>query len=156
MQIPVSVLVLHNVYGAPSDFSPATAQVIPSLVRKAVCWPEEPFVVWGSGDQGRAFVHVDDVVDALVLARQHGYGHGPIQIGPSVCTTIRGIAEAVVRVSGKPIEIHYDTSKPEGDRGRRADFSKATALLGWEPRVDLESGLESLYRWIEGRIGRSG
>ena len=65
-QIPVSVLVLHNVYGAPSDFSPATGQVIPSLVRKAVCWPEEPFVVWGSGDQGRAFVHVDDVVDALV------------------------------------------------------------------------------------------
>ena len=156
MQIPVSVLVLHNVYGVPTDLDPATSQVIPALVLKAVRWPEEPFVVWGSGDQGRAFVHVDDVVDALMLSTQYGFGHGPIQIGPSVCTTIRAIAEAVVRVSGKPIEIHYDVSRPEGDRGRCADFSKATAVLGWEPRVDLESGLASLYRWVEGRIGRSG
>jgi len=155
-QIPVSVLVLHNVYGAPSDFDPATSQVIPSLVRKAIRWPEEPFVVWGSGDQGRAFVHVDDVVDALVLARQYGFGRGPIQIGPDVCTPIRDIAEAVVRASGKPIEIHYDYSRPEGDRGRCADFSKAKSVLGWEPRVDLESGLARLYRWIEGRIERSG
>lgn len=155
-QIPVSVLVLHNVYGAPSDFSPETGQVIPSLVRKAVRWPEESFVVWGSGDQGRGFVHVDDVVDALVLAKQYGLGNGPIQIGPGVCTTIRGIAEAVVRVSGKPIEIRYDDSKPEGDRGRCADFSKARAVLGWEPRVDLESGLAGLYRWIDARIRQSG
>ncbi len=152
----VSVLVLHNVYGAPSDFDSATGQVIPSLVRKAVRWPEEPFVVWGSGDQGRAFVHVDDVVDALVLARQYGFGNGPIQIGPDVCTPIRDIAEAVVRVSGKPIKIQYDDSKPEGDRGRCADYSKAKAVLGWEPRVDLESGLAGLYRWIEGRIKQSG
>lgn len=152
--IPVSVLVLHNVYGAPSDFSPITGQVIPSLVRKAVRWRDEPFNVWGSGNQGRAFVHVDDATDALELVLQRGLGKGPIQIGPDVCTSIREIAETIVGISGNPIEIRYDLSKPEGDKGRCADFSRARAILGWTPRVDLESGLSSLYRWIERRIGQ--
>jgi GDP-D-mannose 3',5'-epimerase len=147
--IPVSVLVLHNVYGAPSDFDPKTSQVIPALVTKAIRWPDEPFVVWGSGSQGRAFVHVDDVVTALELALDNGFGKGPIQIGPDVCVSIKEIAETVVEISGKPIEIEYDLTKPEGDRGRCADYSKARELLGWSPQVDLKAGLTDLYRWIE-------
>ncbi len=65
--IATSVLVLHNVYGTPTDFTAHTGQVIPSLVRKAIRYPDEPFTVWGSGAQGRAFVHVDDVVDRFRL-----------------------------------------------------------------------------------------
>jgi GDP-D-mannose 3',5'-epimerase len=150
--IPVSIPVLHNVYGAPSDFDPVKGQVIPSLVRKAIRWPEEKFVVWGSGNQGRAFVHVDDVADALEMALPKGLGQGVIQIGPDVCTSIREIAETIVEISGKPIDIDFDLSKPEGDKGRCADFSKAASLLGWAPRVNLRSGMSSLYRWIEQRV----
>ena len=84
--IPVSVLTLHNVYGAPCDFGVERSQVIPSLIRKAIRYPEEDFIVWGSGNQGRAFVHVDDIVDALVLAKDKGLGEGLIQIGPNHCT----------------------------------------------------------------------
>lgn len=149
--VPVSVLSLHNVYGAPCDYG-QRSQVIPSLIRKALRHPEEPFVVWGSGAQGRAFVHVDDVVDALVAAMERGLGQGVIQIGPDVCTSIREIAEAVVEVSGKSIDIRYDTSKPEGDRGRCADFTKALTLLGWEPRISLRDGLAALYRWMAPRV----
>lgn len=150
--IQTSVLVLHNVYGAPADFSPLTGQVIPSLVRKAINCPKEEFIVWGSGQQGRAFVHVNDVVDALCLAMAKGWGKGPIQVGPDVCTTIKEIAETVVAISGKPIEIRYDLSKPEGDRGRCADYTKARNVLGWSPRVGLQEGLTDLYRWIEKRM----
>ena len=150
--IPVSILSLHNVYGAPTDFDDGRGQVIPSLVRKAIRYPDEPFVVWGSGAQGRAFVHVDDVVDAVMLALVKGYGHGVIQIGPDICISIREIAETVVDISGKDIDIQYDTSKPEGDRGRCADYSKAVEVLGWEPKVTLREGLETLYHWIEQRI----
>ncbi len=150
--IPTCVLVLHNVYGAPADFSSRTGQVIPSLVRKAILWPRENFVVWGSGNQGRAFVHVNDVVHALCLASERGFGFGPIQIGPDVCTSIREIAETIVDISAKPIEIGYDISKPEGDRGRCADYTKALSLLGWSPRIGLREGLTDLYRWVEGMI----
>jgi nucleoside-diphosphate-sugar epimerase len=150
--VPVSVLSLHNVYGPPCDFSASSGQVIPSLIRKAIEYPDNPFVVWGSGAQGRAFVHVNDIVDALVAAAERGLGQGAIQIGPDVCTSIRQVAETIVAVSGKDIEICYDTSKPEGDRGRCADYSKARRILGWEPRVTLRDGLEQTYRWVERQI----
>jgi GDP-D-mannose 3', 5'-epimerase len=150
--IQVSVLVLHNVYGTPTDFSDERGQVIPSLVRKALRYPEEEFVIWGSGAQGRAFVHVDDIVDALVKTLDRGLGEGVIQIGPDVCTSIREIAEHIVDISNKGLEIRYDLSKPEGDRGRCADYSKARKVLGWEPATDLGSGLNDLYAWIKNEI----
>lgn len=147
--IPVCVLSLHNVYGAPTDYALGRSQVIPSLIRKAIEAPEKEFVVWGSGSQGRAFVHVDDVVEGIVLGLSKGMGQGVIQIGPDVCTSIREVAEMVVRISGKPIAVRFDTSKPEGDRGRCADYSKAQRVLGWKPSVSLQDGLGMLYKWIE-------
>ena len=152
--VPVSVLSLHNVYGTPTEYG-ERSQVLPALVRKAIRHPEEPFVVWGSGTQGRAFVHVDDVVDALVATTDRGLGQGVIQIGPDVCTSIREVAELVVGISGKPIEIAYDTSRPEGDRGRCADYAKARRVLGWRPRTPLRDGIASLYSWMESRIRES-
>lgn len=149
--IPCCTLQFHNVYGSPCDFG-ARSQVIPALIRKAINYPAEEFNVWGSGKQGRAFIHVNDVVDALILALEKGWGHGWIQIGPSVCTSIAEIAETVVRISGKDITPFFDTSKPEGDKARSADYSKAKEILGWEPKVKLEDGLRQQYEWIKDRI----
>jgi nucleoside-diphosphate-sugar epimerase len=146
--IPASTLMFHNVYGAPCDFG-ERSQVIPALIRKAINFPNEPFHVWGSGEQGRAFIHVNDIVDAICSALEKGWGHGHIQIGPSVCTSIKDIAESIVKISGKNIDIFYDTSKPEGDKARSADYSKAKAILGWEPKVTLEEGLKQQYEWVK-------
>jgi len=146
--IPVSVLMFHNVYGAPCDFG-ERSQVIPALIRKAVNYPAEPFIVWGSGRQGRAFIHVNDIVEAISLALDKGLGKGVIQIGPAVCTSIGEIAQMIVRLSGKAIDIVFDTSKPEGDLARRADYTKAKTVLGWEPRVSLEEGLSQQYQWVK-------
>ena len=150
--VPVSVLILHNVYGTPTDYTKARAQVIPSLVRKAIRYPSEPFVVWGDGSQGRAFVHVDDVVDALVATAEKGMGRGAIQIGPDVCTTVREVAEVVVAVSGKDIDVVYDHDAPQGDRGRCADYRRAQEMLSWAPRIPLEEGVARLYAWLEPRL----
>jgi len=149
--IPCSVLVLRNVYGSPCDFG-ERSQVIPALMRKSINYPSEDFIVWGSGNQGRAFIHVDDVVNALILAMGKGLGEGTIQIGPSVCTRIKDIAEMIVKISGKDVAIKYDTTKPEGDKARSADYSKAKTVLGWEPRMKLEVGLQKQYQWIFDRI----
>jgi nucleoside-diphosphate-sugar epimerase len=146
--IPTSILMFHNVYGSPCDFG-ERSQVIPALIRKAIAYPNEPFNVWGSGEQGRAFIHVEDIVNALCLALERGLGKGVIQIGPSVCTSIKEIAEQVIEISGKEIEAIYDKSKPEGDKARSADFSKAKAILGWEPKVSLKEGLKSQFSWIK-------
>jgi len=150
--IPCCTLMLHNVYGTPCDFSPERSQVIPSLIRKAVNYPKEDFVVWGSGLQGRAFLHVFDVVNGIILALEKGWGEGAIQIGPSVCTSIKEIAESIVEISQKDIKIEYDLTKPEGDKARSADYSKAKEILGWEPKANLKDSLKEMYNWIEGKL----
>jgi len=83
-----------------------------------------------------------------------GLGHGAIQIGPDHCTTIREVAETIVNVSGKNIDIHYDTTKPTGDLGRRADYAKARDLLGWKPQMALTDGIAELYGWIAHQMRR--
>ena len=146
--IPVGIIIFHNVYGSPCDYSEQRSQVISALIRKAIEYPEKKFEVWGSGSQGRAFLHICDAVDALESAIPNAFGQGPIQIGPGTCDSIRSIAERVVEISNKPIDIKYDLTKPAGDGGRRADYSKANRLLGWSPKVNIEEGLKKLYGWI--------
>lgn len=152
--IPSLSLIFHNIYGSPCDFSEAKSQVIPALIRKAINYPKEDFVVWGSGKQGRAFLHVDDVVNALILGMEKGLGKGYIQIGPDYSTTIAELANNVVEISRKDIRVVFDTTKPEGDKARAADYRKATEILGWKPEVDLKKGLAKLYSWIENQIKR--
>ncbi len=152
--IRVLSLLFHNVYGAPCDFSEERSQVIPSLIRKAINYPEEGFEVWGSGKQGRAFLHIDDVVNAIILGLEKGLGKGYIQIGPDFSTTIAELASTIVEISGKDIKIEFDTSKPEGDKARAADFRLAREVLGWEPLVSLKSGLENTYVWVKSQIER--
>jgi GDP-D-mannose 3',5'-epimerase len=152
--IPCLSLMLHNVYGSPCDFGDRS-QVIPALIRKAINYPKEEFIVWGSGQQGRAFVHVDDVVKGILLGLEKGWGHGHIQLGPSVCTSIREIAEKVVNISGKEIDIQYDVSKPEGDKARAADYYKARIILKWEPETTLQDGLSKQFSWIGSQLQKN-
>lgn len=147
-----TILRLHNVYGFPTEFSHDRSQVIPSLCRKAARYPQEDFVVWGSGRQRRAFLYVEDVVRALVAALDADQNAGPIQIGPSSSTSIAEIAELIVAISGKEIPIVYDTSKPEGDTDRTGDCSKALDLLGWTPQIKLKDGLKLTYDWVSARV----
>ena len=149
--VPCCTLMFHNVYGTPCDFG-ERSQVIPALIRKAARYPREKMIVWGSGEQGRAFLHVRDAVNALVLALGKGWGHGYIQVGPSCCTSVKEIAERVIAISGKDIQPIYDLSRPEGDKARCADYSKAENILGWRPEVQLQDGLAEMYEWIMMRV----
>lgn len=141
----LTVLDLHNVYGWPCVYRDNTAQVIPALVMKAIRSSDGVLQVWGNGQQGRAFVHVDDVVAAVISALKY---EGPIttfMIGPDRCTTIAEVAAIIaehpkVSISG----VQFDPTKPTGDIGRFADASLAKANLGWEPRVDLKQGIHAL------------
>jgi nucleoside-diphosphate-sugar epimerase len=150
--INVGVLRLHNVYGPKTDISPERSQVIPSLIRKAIRYPKEEFIVWGSGEQRRAFIYVDDVVKALILTVEKGMNQGVIQIGPDYSTSIREIAETIVSISSKDIPIVYDASKREGDKDRAADWTKAKEVLGWSPETTIKEGLTATYNWFKGKL----
>lgn len=150
------MLRFHNVYGPRCELDPAKSQVIPATIRKAIMHPKEDFVVWGSGAQRRAFVFVDDAVEGLIRLVERGMGKGAIQIGPDFSTSIKEIAEHAVAASGREIEIQYDTTKPEGDMDRAADWTKAREILGWEPRVGIEEGIARTYAWCEAKLKADG
>lgn len=152
--IAATTLMLHNVYGPNCDLDPKRSQVIPSIIRRMVELPDGgQLSVWGSGNQGRAFIHVDDVCAAFVAALERSDLPPIIQIGPSHCTSIRELVETLQhRVLKKPMVVHYDTTKPEGDIGRSADYSLAQRVLGWSPRTGMEQGLAETSRWIVGQL----
>ncbi len=153
-KINVGLLRLHNVYGPGASYEPSRSQVLPALIRKAILFPDEPFIVWGSGNQYRDFIYIDDVVNALVLVASKGLNQGLIQVGSEIPTTIREASELIVDISHKPIEIHFDLSKPEGDRGRIAICDRARSILGWTPKVDIREGLQYTYDWIKEKMGK--
>lgn len=153
VKINVGLLRFHNVYGPGVSVDQTRSQVIPSLILKALRFPEEPFIVWGSGNQYRDFVYIDDIIDALTLVVQKGMNQGVIQIGSEKATSIRELAEMIIHLSGKPITAVYDTSQPEGDRGRVAVCDKARQVLGWQPKTSLMTGLESTYHWMASSKG---
>jgi len=148
----LGILRLHNVYGPRGLLSRRRSQVIPSLIRKAVLYPKEDFIVWGSGKQARDFVFVGDVIDALIRTPLHGMGHGVIQIGTARETTIGELASLIIKVSGKNIPLRFDTEKPEGDGGRSGNFDKAADILAWDVFTPLEDGLMQTYKWAEDQI----
>jgi nucleoside-diphosphate-sugar epimerase len=155
----VGVLRFHNVYGPGSDSSAATGQVIPALLRKAMAYPQAPFIVWGSGSQYRDFVFVEDVVSALMLVKDKGMNKGVIEIGSGHATTVKKLAHTIAGVVGramdKKIDVQFDTSMPEGDCGRIAVLKRAESTLGWRPHRTLQQGLEATLDWMSKEQNRS-
>jgi nucleoside-diphosphate-sugar epimerase len=146
-KIQTGVLRLHNVYGPRSILSVKRSQVIPSLIRKALRYPEEEFTVWGTGKQARDFVFVGDVVDALLRLPLRGMCQGPIQIASGREMTIAELASLIVKISGKRIPIQFDQEKPEGDGGRCGNFDRAKKILDWDVFTPIEEGLQQTYDW---------
>jgi GDP-D-mannose 3', 5'-epimerase len=151
-KMQLGILRLHNVYGPRSIISKKRSQVIPSLIRKAARYPEEEFIVWGSGKQARDFVFVGDVVDAILRLPLKGMDQGAIQIGTACETTVAELASMIVEVSGKKIPIRFDTDKPEGDGGRSGNYLKAQRILGWDVFTPLKDGLKQTYDWAYKQI----
>ena len=151
--IDLEILRLHNVYGSPAELDPSKSQVIPALCKKTIEQKNHEISVWGSGKQKRAFVHVDDVVDGFIKAiNKTSKYSGVIQLGPNYSTSIAEIAEKIVLLSNKKIQINFDKSKPEGDFDRMADNSKAKKFLNWVPSISLDIGLKKVYNWCEKKL----
>ena len=136
------VLDLHNVYGWPCIYSDETAQVIPALIYKAAKSTNGKLTVWGSGKQGRAFLHVLDVASAVRAALSYTGVEKAIMLGPDHCTTIDEVARLIIKHPRMAIEaIEFDATRPTGDIGRYADASLALRELHWSPRIDFREGL---------------
>jgi GDP-D-mannose 3', 5'-epimerase len=139
---------IFNAYGEYCEFG-KTAQVVPALVRKAINYPKEEFVVWGDGTQTRNLIYIDDCVDSLIrMGERASFPPLKLNIGSTQTVTIRELAETVIKVSGKQIPLKFDTSKPVGPRSRIPIIERARKALDWEPKTSLEEGIRRTFDWM--------
>jgi GDP-D-mannose 3',5'-epimerase len=150
--VDIGIARIFTTYG-PCESLDETSHVVPALIRKAIRYPREDFIVWGSGEQTRSFLYVSDCIEALVRLEEKA-SNPPIivNVGSDEEVPIKRIAEKIVEISGKTIKIKYDHSKPVGPISRTANIQRAKALLGWEPKVDLDKGLKLTYLWAEKKL----
>jgi len=144
----VGIVRPYNAYGPRDHFDPEKSHVIPALIKR-VFDGENPLAVWGSGDQTRAFLYVEDFAEGLITAIEKYPAADPVNIGTNEEVSIRTLIEMIVKLSGKKTRIIFDTSKPDGSPRRNSDNSKAKKLIGFEAHTKLKEGLRKTIDWYK-------
>jgi nucleoside-diphosphate-sugar epimerase len=127
-------------YGEDQDLS----YPVPAIAARAAA-KEDPFEVWGSGHQGRDFVHIDDVIDCILLAMDHITDGTAINIGMGKLTSFRDIIEVFCKFAGYEPEIKPLLDKPVGVHSRYCDMTFVKEKLGWEAKISIEEGMKRVY-----------
>jgi len=135
------------VYGPHDNFDPRTSHVIAALVRKAV-ERLDPFEVWGTGDDVRDLLHVEDLARGCLLAMEKHAVCDPINLGYGSGLSVKRMVEIILAAAGHDkVKVIFDASKPTAVPVRLVDASKAKKILGFEPSISIENGLAGLVKW---------
>jgi GDP-D-mannose 3',5'-epimerase len=146
------VVRFHNIYGPDGTYDGGREKAPAALCRKvARAESGTDIEVWGDGQQTRSFCYIDDCTEGMYRLMESGYT-APLNLGRDELVTIDELARIIIDVSGKPDVGIRHIDGPQGVRGRNSDNSQLRDVLGWEPGIDLRTGLEPTYRWIEKQI----
>jgi dTDP-glucose 4,6-dehydratase len=127
---------IFNTYGPRMQLN--DGRVIPNFMKQAL--RGEELTVYGDGSQTRSFCYVSDEIDGFLRLAKCDE-HSPVNIGNPNEFTILECAHRVIAVTGSKSQIRYEKIPEDDPKQRRPDITKARTLLGWEPTVDLDSGL---------------
>jgi nucleoside-diphosphate-sugar epimerase len=108
---------------------------------------QDPFVVWGTGEQIRNWTYVSDIVEGTIRAAERIEDGTAVNLGTMERTSVIQCAQMILERTGLEAKIERDLSKPTGPYNRVCDNSLAKKLLGWEPEVPFSEGLDRTIRW---------
>jgi dTDP-glucose 4,6-dehydratase len=135
-QLDTRIVRIFNTYGPRMQLN--DGRVIPNFMKQALLG--EDLTIYGDGSQTRSFCYVSDETDGFLrLARSNE--HLPVNIGNPTEFTILECAKRVLAVTGSKSKLRYQDIPQDDPKQRRPDITKAKSLLGWEPKIDLETGL---------------
>ncbi|MBZ0156987.1 MAG: NAD-dependent epimerase/dehydratase family protein [Alphaproteobacteria bacterium] len=136
-----------NIYGPYDDFDFATSHMMSATIRKVV-ERQKPIKVWGTGDDIRDLIYIDDFIDALVLAAEKIGTFDPVNIGYGKGYSIKEILQICLEVDGyDDAVVEYDSSKPSMIPVRLISTEKAESVLGFKARTDLREGIRKTMEW---------
>ncbi len=142
---------IFNTYGPRLQIN--DGRVISNFMKQAL--RGEDLTVYGNGLQTRSFCHVSDEI-AGILALSKSPEHEPINIGNPDEFTILQCAELVLEVTGSNSRVRFEPLPQNDPRQRCPDIAKAKRLLGWEPTIDLRTGLEMSLEYFRSAVGGTG
>lgn len=142
----------HNIYGPYGTYDGGREKAPAALCRKVAGVPDGGEIeVWGDGEQTRSFCYIDDCVEGIYRLMQSDYRE-PLNLGTDRMVTINELAGIIMTVAGKRQIAIRHIDGPQGVRGRNSDNTRLRDVLGWEPGISLEDGLDRTYRWIEKQV----
>jgi GDP-D-mannose 3', 5'-epimerase len=151
--MPVRIVRFHNIFGPLGTWYGGREKAPAAICRKvalAKLTGRRDIEVWGDGEQTRSFCYIDDCVEGLQRLMHSEHGE-PINLGQDRMVTINELVRLTAAVAGVSIQIRH-VDGPQGVRGRNSDNTRLREVLGWEPAVSLEEGLDRTYAWIEQQV----
>ena len=137
--LPIKVARIFNTYGP--RMHPEDGRVVSNFIVQAL--RGRPLSLYGEGGQTRSFCFVDDMVEGLIrLMASPEEFTGPVNLGNPVETSVRELAERILKLTGSSSPLEFLPLPPDDPGRRRPEISLARRALSWEPRVDLDEGLE--------------
>jgi GDP-L-fucose synthase len=146
-----------NLYGPGDNYHLENSHVIPALIRKfheAKVNSAQKVTIWGSGNQKREFLYVDDMaaacvhvmnLDKEIYQQQTKPMLSHINVGACQDLTIKKLAEVIARITSFKGKIEFDITKPDGTKRKLIDSTRLNKL-GWQSKIDLEQGIKLTYQ----------
>lgn len=145
----VKVIRIFNTYGP--RMLPNDGRVVSNFIVQAL--RGEPITIYGDGSQTRSFCFVDDLVRGIIsMLFSADHITGPINLGNPTEYSIRDLAHTIIRMTSSASPVIEKTLPVDDPTRRKPDISKAKEVLGWEPAVPLEEGLEKAIEYFKSKV----
>ncbi len=145
----------HNVYGPMGAYKGGREKAPAAICRKVIeakQYDRRNIDVWGDGTQQRSFMWIGDCINGTRLLMESDCVE-PINIGSSEMVSVNRLIAIVEDIAGVKFYCQYDTTKPQGVKGRNSDNTMIQQRLCWQPSTPLRDGLAETYRWIASQVG---
>ncbi|HWR98614.1 MAG TPA: UDP-glucuronic acid decarboxylase family protein [Candidatus Methanoperedens sp.] len=146
--VKTRIVRIFNTYGPRMRIRDGRA--IPNFICQAL--RGEDLTVYGDGSQTRSFCHISDMVEGIYRTLRDG-GSSPVNLGNPAEHTLLELARLIIALTGSASGIAYQPLPVDDPRVRRPDIGLAVRMLGWQPAVDLETGLAGTVEFFRGRLG---
>lgn len=144
--VQTKIVRIFNTYGP--KMHPNDGRVVSNFIVQAL--KGNDITIYGDGSQTRSFCYVDDLVNGLIaMMATEGPVTGPINLGNPAELSVGELASSIIKLSGSDSKITFKPIPEDDPRRRKPDISQASNLLGWEPNIELTSGLKKTIAYFE-------
>jgi dTDP-glucose 4,6-dehydratase len=147
-KLDTKIVRIFNTYGPRMRLG--DGRVVPAFISQAL--RGEPLTVFGNGKQTRSFCYVTDLIEGIWRLSQSDF-HEPVNIGNPSEMTVLDFAREIIALTGAKSKIAFKPLPIDDPKQRRPDITRAKTLLGWEPKVDLRTGLKSTIEYFRAALG---